>query len=145
MADLAVENYKKSVARVVERWGAKIAEPAEELVELDEQIRELQADKPLSDDQEEELADLKASYLKCRKLIEKANLELRVDLSLIQPPVKTKANESELIKLPTFIKTMIKAEGLPIGKHVSIAPSDVDFDLKAMKLKGLTFKLTWTF
>lgn len=145
MADLSVENYQRSITRIVERWAAKIAKPAKELVELDEEIRKLQAKKPPTDDDKKKLESLKKDYLVQRRLIEKANMELRLDLSLVDPPVKTKANEKDLIKVPDFIKRIIDAKGLPIGKGVSIAPGDVDFDLKAMKLKGLSFEITWKF
>ena len=146
MGDIAVENYKKSVTRIVERWKGKIATPAKELVKLDEQLNDFKGKKPpLSDEDKKKLGELKEDYLKYKKQIEKANMELKLDLSLIEPPEKTKANEKELIKLPGFIKDIIEAKGLPIGKNVSIAPSDVDFDLKQMKLKGLSFEITWRF
>lgn len=145
MSDLSVENYRRSATRIVEHWRGKIEKPARRMLEIDTEVREIAAKKPPGDEDKKRLAELKKDYETQRKAIEKANTELRLELSLIEPPQKTKDNEKELIKLPDWIGKIVEAKGVPIGKNVSIAPDDVDFDLKAMKLKGLSFKLTWLF
>lgn len=144
MGDIATENYKKSLTRVVERWKAKVEGPAKKIVEIDQAIDKLEAKKPPSDDDKAKLEELKKAYVAQRKLIDKANLELRTDMLFVEPPQKTPSNEKELIKLPDFIKEIIKAKGVPLGKNVSIKP-DIKFDLKAMKLKEASLTITWRF
>lgn len=144
MGDIATENYKKGVTRAVERWKGKVEGPAKKLVAVDEAITKLEAKKPPADEDKAKLEELKKAYVALRKQIDKANLELKVDLMLIEPPPKTPSNEKELIKLPDFIKDIIKAKGIPLGKGVSIKP-DIKFDFKAMKLKEAGLTVTWRF
>ncbi len=144
MSDLAVDKYKDALKRVVDRWKGKVEGPAKELVKVDEEIVKLQAIKSPSDDDKKKLEEQKKAYTKLRSQIEKANLELKVDMMFVEAPTKTKANESELLKLPDFIKEIIKAKGVPLGKGVSIAP-DIKFDFKAMKLKEASLTITWRF
>jgi len=114
MADIEVENYKKSVIRAVERWVGK--------------LKDIQKKR-------EKLEDPDKGSPEIDKLIEKANMELRADLILLDPPEKGKADEKELLKLPAWMKEIIKAKGIPVAKGISIVPN-VDFDLKTMKLKS---------
>lgn len=144
MGDIATENYKKSLTKAVDRWKGKVEGPAKKLVTIDEAIVKLEAAKPTSAEDKKKLEELKKAYQACRKQIEKANDELRYDLMLVDPPQKTPANEKELIKLPDFIKDLIKAKGIPLGKGVSITP-DIKFDFKAMKLKEAGLTITWRF
>lgn len=144
MSDIATDKYKDAVRRAVERWRSKVEGPAKQLVKLDSDISELEARKPAGDDDKKKLGEAKKGYAALRKQIETANDELRVDLMLVEPPARTAANEKELLKLPDFIKEIIKAKGVPLGKGVSIAP-DVKFDFKALKLKDFGLKVTWRF
>jgi len=36
---------------------------------------------------------------------------------LLEPPKQSSANEKELLKLPDFIKEIIKAKGVPLGRR----------------------------
>jgi len=144
MSDIATDKFKDAVKRAVERWRSKLEAPAKQLVKLDSEISGLEARKPASDDDKKKLAEAMKAYAALRKQIETANDELRVDLMLLDPPAKTAANEKELLKLPEFIKEIIKSKGVPLGKGVSIAP-DVKFDFKALKLKDVGIKVTWRF
>jgi hypothetical protein len=137
MSDIATDKYKDAVKRAVERWRSKVEGPAKQLVKLDEEIARLQGDK-------QKLDEAKKAYVALRKQIETANDELRLDLMLLEPPKQTPANEKDLLKLPDFIKELIKAKGVPLGKGVSIAP-DIKFDFKALKLKEFGLKITWRF
>ena len=100
--------------------------------------------KPTGDDDKKKIADARRTYTALRKRIETANDELRLDLMLLEPPAKTAANEKDLLKLPDFIKDVIKAKGVPLGKGVSISPV-IKFDFKAMKLKEFGLTITWRF
>ena len=144
MGDIATDKYKDAVKRAVERWRSKLEGPAKQLVKLDDEITGLESRKPASDEDKKKLAESKKTYAALRKQIETANAELRVDLMLLDPPAKTAANEKELLKLPDFIKEIIKAKGMPLGKGVSIAP-DITFDFKALKLKDVGLRVTWRF
>ena len=53
-----------------------------------------------------------------------------------------KADEKELMKVPGWLKDIIKAKGIPLGKGVSIAPA-IDFDFKKKKLKSFGIKVTF--
>ena len=120
----------------------KVEAPAKQIAKLDEDLAKLEAKKPATDDDKKKMAEAKKAYAAQRALIETANAELRVDLMVLEPP--TPANEKELINLPDFIKEIIKAKGISLGKGVSIAP-DVKFDFKAIKLKDFGLKITWRF
>ena len=144
MSDIATDKYKDAVRSAAERWKGKVEGPAKQLFKLDEEMTKLEATKPPSDDDKKKLAEAKKTYAKLRREIETANDELRVDLMLLDPPAKSAANEKELLKLPDFIKDIIKAKGVPLGKGVSITP-DIKFDFKAMKLKEAMLKITWRF
>jgi hypothetical protein len=65
-------------------------------------------------------------------------------LMFVEPPKKSTANEKEVLALPDFIKQIIKAKGVPLGKGVSITP-DIKFDFKAMVLKEAGLTITWRF
>lgn len=56
--------------------------------------------------------------------------------------VPKEAPKAELLKLPDWLKGIIKAKGIPLGKGVSIAP-DIDFDFKNFKLKSLGVQVRW--
>ena len=144
MSDIATDKYKDAVKKAADRWKAKLEGPAKQLVKLDEEITQLEARKPAAAADQKKLGDARKAYAALRKQIETANDELRLDLMLLEPPKQTTANENELVKLPDFIKEIIKARGVPLGKGVSIAP-DIKFDLKAMKLKDAGLKITWRF
>ena len=144
MGDIATDKVKDAVKRAADRWKGKVESPAKQLVKLDEEITTLEVKKPASDDDKRKIADARKAYTALRKLIETANDELRLDLMLLEPPAKTAANEKDLLKLPDFIKDIIKAKGVPLGKGVSIAPI-IKFDFKAMKLKRLGLNITWRF
>ena len=144
MGDIATDKYKDAVKRAADRWKGKVEGPAKQLVKLDEEITTLEGKKPPGDDDKKKLTEARKSYTVLRKQIETANEELRLDLMLLEPPAKTDANEKELLKLPDFIKDIIKARGVPLGKGVSIAPI-IKFDFKAMKLKELGLNITWRF
>ena len=144
MSDIATDKYKDAVRRVADRWKSKVEVPARQLVKLDDEITKLEAKKPASDDDKKKLGEATKAYTTLRKQIETANAELRLDLMLFEPPKQTSANEKELLKLPDFIKEIIKAKGVPLGKGVSITP-DIKFEFKAMKLKDVGLKVTWRF
>lgn len=144
MGDIATDKFKDAVKAAADRWKGKVEGPAKQLVKLDEEVTTLEGKKPTGDDDKKKIADARRTYTALRKRIETANDELRLDLMLLEPPAKTAANEKDLLKLPDFIKDVIKAKGVPLGKGVSISPI-IKFDFKAMKLKEFGLTITWRF
>lgn len=144
MPDIATDRYKDAVKRVVDHWRSKLEGPAKQLAKLDDEITKLEAKKPAEDEDKKKLGEARKAYTALRKQIESANDELRLDLMLLEPPKQTPSNEKELLKLPDFIKEIIKAKGAPLGKSVSLTPN-IKFDFKAMKLKEAGITITWRF
>ncbi len=140
MSDIQVENYKKSVIKALDRWKEKLAKVAKKLEPIDQELEKLQAIKQPSDDDKKKIADLQKARAQIRKEVDTADMELRLDVMLLELPEK--ADEKELVKLPGWLKEIIKAKGIPLGNGVSIAP-DVEFDFKAKKLKKLGITIKW--
>jgi hypothetical protein len=140
MSDIQVENYKKSVTKAVDRWREKLAKLAKKLEPIDLELDKLEAIKEPSADDKKRIAELLKARDQIRKDVNTAGMELRLDVMLLEIPAK--ADEKELLKLPAWLKEIIKAKGIPLGDGVSIAP-DVSFDFKAMKLKYLGIIIKW--
>ena len=140
MADIAVENYKKNVERATKSFGDKMDDIGKKLAPLLEEYNKLVANKTPSADEKKRLTDIAKQIEDCHKAMDKAALEMKVDLMLLDPPKN--ADPKELKKLPDWLSDIIKKKGLPLGKGVSVAP-DIDFDFKAMKFKkaGVTFTI----
>jgi DNA repair exonuclease SbcCD ATPase subunit len=135
--DIKLENYRKSVAKILDIWGGKLEKIAKELAPIQAELDKLDESKP---DDKKRIDELKKKCADLHKQVENANLELRLDfIDLDIPP---KADDKELLKIPAWMKDIIKRKGLPLGKDVSIAPT-VDFDFKAKKLKSFGIKITW--
>ena len=141
MGDIAIDNYKKSVAKLVENWGREADKVAKQLAPLETELAKLEAIKDPGPDDKKQIEELKKKKQALQKCMEDASESLRVSLIIIQLPAN--ADEKELIKLPGWLKEIIKAKGIPLGKSgVSIAP-DVSFDFKARKLKYLGITIKW--
>jgi hypothetical protein len=150
MAALNVEQYRNQVAKVIDRWWAKVADCAKRITQLNNAIAELQKKLDCATPEGEkkfkaDIDKLKAERNKVLKEIEAADLSLRIELMLIEPPEKTKANEKEFLKLPGFIGDLVEKKGVPLGKTGVVLKPDVDFDFKAGKLKkfAIELKVEW--
>ncbi|HZR21800.1 MAG TPA: hypothetical protein VFE51_31245 [Verrucomicrobiae bacterium] len=135
--DIKLENYRKSVAKILDLWGAKLEKIAKELAPILAELDKLDENNP---DDKKRIDELKKKCADLHKQVETANLELRLDLMGIDIPPE--ADGKELVKIPQWMKDIIKRKGLPLGKDVSIAPT-VDFDFKAKKIKSFGIKITW--
>lgn len=131
MSDIAVENYKKSVTRITDRWNTKNEKIGKELAPLLAELAKLNDIKSPGPDEKTKIAELEKKRDELEKQAETAKEEMRIDLMLIEPPVN--ADQKELVKLPGWLESIIKAKGIPLGKAVSIAP-DVKYDFKKNKL-----------
>lgn len=142
MGDIAADNYRKNVLAAVKRWSDKMDRIETELGKFDTELKKLEAAKPPDT---KKIDVLKAARKKCADRIDTVWLELRADLMLLKPPKLTKDNEADLIKLPAFIKDLVKKKGVPLGKSGVVLTPDVDFDFKSGSLKkfGLKLKYTW--
>jgi hypothetical protein len=140
MSDIAVDNYKKNVARYLDDWAKEAARIGKELAPLEAELEKLEALKTPGPDDTKRIAELKKKRDACHKRMDEASMELKVNLMLIEVPPK--ADEKELVKLPAWLKEIIKQKGIPLGGGVVIAP-DVEFDFKAKKLKKFGIIIRW--
>jgi|SRR5664280_2873516 len=139
MSDMKVEQYKKGVEKAVDRWKGKIekiGEKADKLRQILAKLKEIK--NPTPDDKK--IADCQKGFDALDKEVDKATQELKLDVMLLDVPKE--APKAELLKLPDWLKGIIKAKGIPLGKGVSIAP-DIDFDFKNFKLKSLGVQVRW--
>jgi seryl-tRNA synthetase len=140
MGDIAVENYKKSVARILEIWGKEADRIGKELASVNAEIDKLEALQNPGPDDKKKLEELKKRRDLCHKKMESVAASLETNLNVIKLPPN--ADEDELKNLPAWIKEIIKKKGIPLGKGVVITP-DVEFDFKATKLKKLGITIKW--
>jgi seryl-tRNA synthetase len=134
MTDIYIENYKKSVAKILDRWGKEMDKLGKQLAPIAEELSKLEALKSPDAETKKKIDALKKQEDGIQKEIDNASASLRVNMMLIEVPPQ--ANDKELVKLPDWLKEIIKQKGLPLGKGVSIAP-DVSFDFKKKKLKSI--------
>jgi len=139
MGDIAVENYRKSVTKYLEIWTKEADRIGKELGGVNAELDKLEAVQNPSADDKKQIDELKKKREACQKNMDKASLELRLNLIAIDLPPK--ADDKELKNLPTWLKEIIKKKGIPLGK-VAITP-DVEFDFKAKKLKKLGITIKW--
>ena len=142
MSDLYVESYKKSVTHILDYWNKKLADLAKQLKPIDDDLDKLYKNNKPSDDEKKKIADLEKKRADIRKQVEAATLSLKVNLIVIE--LDDKANKNEAMKLPDWLKKIIKEKGLPLGHDVSIS-ADVSFDFKAGKLTKFVPLLKWNF
>ena len=142
MSDLYVESYKKSVTHILDFWNKKLADFAKQLEPIDDELDDLNNNNKPSDDDKKRIAELEKKRADIRKQVEAASMSLKVNLSVID--LDDNANKTEAMKLPDWLKKIIKEKGLPLGKDVSIS-ADVSFDFKAMKLTKFVPLLKWNF
>jgi seryl-tRNA synthetase len=134
MTDIATENYKKAVLKAVDRFGDKIDKIGKQMAPCLEQLAKLSDLKSPTEDDKKKLAEVKKQLVAFQAQLDKAQLELKTDLMLLEPPKN--ADPKETKKLPAWLEEIIKKKGIPLGKDVSVAP-DVDFDFKTMQLKKM--------
>jgi septal ring factor EnvC (AmiA/AmiB activator) len=141
MADIAVETYKKNVAITLERWEKKSKPVAEQIEKISVELKKLQTTDVPTPEQQAKVDKLVASRDKLKKQLETYGDELRLNLMVLTPPQKGKADEKELIQLPRAIADLVKKRGISFG-NITLKP-DVDIDLKGFKLKkaGITLEL----
>lgn len=138
--DLRIENYKRTVETLVERWaageialGAKIGPIRAKLAQKEQIQSPTEEDRARIAELRKQLEDIKAK-------MEAESDNLRLELSLVE--VQEGAPKREMVSLPGWAKDIIKAKGLPIGQGVAIVP-DADIDLKARKLKGVSIGISF--
>ena len=124
MSDIKLDLYKKNVESAVDRWKAKLAK-------IGAKADQIRSSNPKAGPKDFAALD---------KEVDNATLELKLDVISLDVPKE--APKADLLKLPDWLKAMIKAKGVPLGKGVSIAPS-VDFDFKNFKLKSLGITVHW--
>jgi hypothetical protein len=145
MASIEVENYKKSYEKIMDRWAEKVKKPLKEIEDISPEIAELvKKGNNRSEDEEKRYKQLVAQRKRCQEAVDKANMEMRLDLSLIEPP--SKPSKDDYKELKGWIEGKIKKikSGLPLGGGVSLKP-DVDIDITKLKIKKVGLILEWQF
>ena len=144
MSDIALDNFKKNVTTIVERWKSKLDALAKKLATNAVELAKLEAIKAPTADEKKRLDASKKTRDSLRRDVENANTELKADLIVLSAtlPEKNKANERDLISLPDWMKKLIKDKGVQVLKGVTIAPT-AEFDFKAKALKSFGIKITW--
>ena len=136
--DLRIENYKRTIEALVERWAAAEIELGAQLAPIREELTTLEQTQSPSDAERERIAELRRQRDEIQTKMEGRSDDLARDLTLVE--VDKEAPKSEMASLPDWAKEiqgMIKAKGLPIGRGIVIVP-DVDFDLNKGKLNGVS-------
>jgi hypothetical protein len=139
MGDIAVENYQKSVTKILDIWTKEAERIGKELAAVNTELDKLEGLQNPTADDKKRIEELKKKRDACQQRMEDASASLRVNLMAIQVPPT--ADEDALKKLPAWLKEIIKKKGIPLGKVV-ITP-DVEFDFKAKKLKKLGITIKW--
>jgi hypothetical protein len=147
MPDIRTENYEKSVKKAIDRWVKKLEDPLQKIEKLNKEIDSLEAKKQagtLTADEEELQKKCIATREKLQKVVEKAGLELKLDLMPLEPPPE--APKSDFEKLSDEIKKYIKKyeNGLPLGGGFYLRP-EIEFDFKKRTLKKAMVFLEWRF
>jgi hypothetical protein len=145
MASIEVENYWKSYGKIMDRWAEKVKKPLQEIQDISPEIAELEEKgNKRSEDEEKRYKQLVAQRKRCREAVDKADTEMRIELSLIQPP--SKPSKDDYKELKGWIEGKIKKikSGLPLGGGVSLKP-DVDIDITKLKIKKVGVILEWQF
>lgn len=140
MGDIAVENYKKSVAKILDIWGKEAERIGKELATVNADIDKLEALQNPGPDDKKKLEELKKKREACHSKMASVAASLETNLNVLKVPPT--ADEDELKNLPAWIKEIIKKKGIPLGKSVVIIPN-VEFDFKAKKLKKLGITIKW--
>src|SRR5215831_17161314 len=116
MGDIAVENYKKSVTEYLNIWAKEADRIGKELAGVNAELDKLEALQNPGPDDKKRIDELKKKREACYKNMDKASLELRLNLISIDLPPK--ADDKELKNLPTWLKELIKKKGVQLGKAV---------------------------
>jgi hypothetical protein len=150
MAGLNVEQFKKALSNTFVRWSGKVTDAAELIGKINKRIalldKQIECATPEGEKKfKAEVVKLKQAREKVVKAIESAGVSLRIELMFIEPPQKTKANESEFRKLPGFIGDLVEKKGVPLGKTGVVLKPDVDFNFKEGKLEkfGIELEFEW--
>lgn len=140
MSDIKVEQYKKAVERATDRWKAKLEKIGARADKIHEALAKLEENKPATTENKKKIEICKKGFDALGKEVDKATLELKLDLMLLEVPKE--APKAELLKLPDWLKAIIKAKGIPLGRGVSVVP-DVEFDFKNFRLKSVGVTVRW--
>lgn len=139
MSDIDVENYKKSVSKILDEWGKEAARVAKELEPITAELDQLDALKNPTPDDKKKADELRKKRDALRQEMDNASASLELNLKVIDVPPK--ADEKELVKLPPWLKDIIKKKGVPLG-GVVITPN-INFDFKKKKLKSIGITIKW--
>jgi hypothetical protein len=131
--------YRAGVERAVDRWVTKVKPYDQDINLARTKIAEIKAQTPRPPDADQKIAQLTAGIQALLAKIDQFNTELKADIMLL--PKEVAASKSEGPQLPSTIKQLIAAKGIPLGKTVSIGVPDVKWDQKNDRLGNITIIL----
>lgn len=77
MGDIAVENYQKSVIKILDIWAKEAARIGKELAAVNTELDKLDALQNPSPDDKKRIEELKKKLEQCHKRMDEASMELR--------------------------------------------------------------------
>jgi hypothetical protein len=140
--DIKAENFKKSVEKLTDVWSKQVAPLAKQLAAVNDDLGPLEKVKEPGPDEKKRIAELRKKRDGLREQIDEATLAFNTSLRALDDPVT--ADEKEVVKLPAWIKEVIKRKGIALGKQVTLVP-DASFDVKKKRLKSGGITLKWDF
>jgi hypothetical protein len=84
MGDIAVENYQKSVTKILDIWAKEADRIGKELAAVNTELDKLEALQSPTPDDKKRIDELKKKREACYKRMNEASMELRVNLMSIQ-------------------------------------------------------------
>jgi hypothetical protein len=135
----AVTNYKQQVTKFVETWNRQMSRFNEELTKAKTDLDALKKQDPPPADLDKKVEALQTKIKNIQASMDFATNSMRLDVGLL---TVTPANKDEGLPLPGFVKELIKAKGIPLGKNLSVLP---DATLKNGSVTSVSVTVTLKF
>jgi hypothetical protein len=143
-AQVCVDSYDRVLTKyakpVIATVGRQVAKVPTELVQTDADLKKLQANQPLSQEDAKKVQGLRKRRDLLRKAIESSGTILadKLKKALAGVPVPEEGQGD----LPDWLEGTIREEVFPIGQSGSVKV-ETEIDGKSKKLKTLRVKVTW--
>jgi hypothetical protein len=133
--DLKVENYKRTVEKLVSNWAAAEIALSSKLVPVLQELEQKRKIASPSDADKARIGELIKQRDSIRDKMDEESANLRLELIIVE--VQPGAPDNELVQLPGWMTGIIKAKGVPVGHGVTLVP-EASFDFKKLKLKSFS-------
>jgi hypothetical protein len=146
--EIALENYRKSVTRVLAEYEKEIDASAKTIANNVKQLEKLGVKDPLNDmknllkEKDKEKKKLAEGIQKARQDADNAASSLQANLAVLEVPPGTP--DDALKQLLTQLEKGIKERSVKLGKNVKIKLQP-KFNKKGTKLEEVGLELIWNF